>query len=408
MEVMEYHIAYFEELYGEGGFYDSIERKDISATNCNVGVNLLGEVYSASKYRRRSPNIITDSPTFRDNVTGIFDVISAHYQICPPSQILNFHNCLLYDNVIYQQSDGKNSPFYTTYRLIDRPYVKLLDDCPEKPVRIISNRRRRLFYLGSAGSFNYGHWLVDDLPRIKFLMQNPWPTTILMPSWGPQEKSSPSFLSAFTGARAKEKTPIDIIRQQTLAFLLKGMDIRIEFFKSDDILEISNLNYVTPCSFHPFVKNDTALRYINDQVRKRLRPAKKSASRIFVTRRANRGRVLRNQNEVEALLVSFGFVVVDTEAMTFAEQAHTFANADLIVGIMCAAMCNTLFSKSNARIIYLAPDEWVEPFYWDLASALGQEYTALHGPRAFENERAHLDDFNINIRELRTLIENIP
>jgi len=75
-----------------------------------------------------------------------------------------------------------------------------------------------------------------------------------------------------------------------------------------------------------------------------------------------------------------------------------FAGAEIVVGIMGAAMCNTIACKPGTRLLYLAPEDWVEPFYWDMAAVLSHDYTAIAGRRANIAEPAHHDHFRIDPR----------
>jgi hypothetical protein len=50
-----------------------------------------------------------------------------------------------------------------------------------------------------------------------------------------------------------------------------------------------------------------------------------------------------------------------------------------VVGCMGAAMAGSLFCRSGARILYLAPDTFPDPFYLDLAAARGHAYAVCYG-----------------------------
>ena len=59
--------------------------------------------------------------------------------------------------------------------------------------------------------------------------------------------------------------------------------------------------------------------------------------------------------------------------------ASLFAGAETVVGVMGASMANSIFSGTGTHVVHLAPEGWLEPFYWDLAASRGHRYTAYFG-----------------------------
>ena len=105
-----------------------------------------------------------------------------------------------------------------------------------------------------------------------------------------------------------------------------------------------------------------------------------------------------------AALAPLGFTMLDTGSMTFDEQSHAFANASHVVGVMGAAMTNTVFCRAEASVCYLAPEGWTEPFFWDLAAVMGQEYRCVLGRAEGSDLPPQLQDFTIeDVEELRQL-----
>jgi capsular polysaccharide biosynthesis protein len=161
------------------------------------------------------------------------------------------------------------------------------------------------------------------------------------------------------------------------------------------------MTYISPVSFHPYLKNPQAIEYVRDHVRAARKKNIDGCEKIFVRRGKGRTRLLENENEIEQMLVEEGFQSIDTEKISFSDQVDLFANAKIVVGVMCAAMCNTIVSKEGTSVILLAPVGWVEPFYWDLASVLRHKYTAVYGMRSMKSEIAHFDNFTIEPEALR-------
>jgi len=52
--------------------------------------------------------------------------------------------------------------------------------------------------------------------------------------------------------------------------------------------------------------------------------------------------------------------------MSFEEQIFIFSQAKVVVGILGAAMTNTVFSPRTAQVIMLTPDSITVIFFWIL------------------------------------------
>jgi len=384
---MKYKLHKTSRLYGAGGFYDQqtplADIEDI-ADDRAWQISELAEVYPMESYSRPASNILTSDPAFRDIMDALSSDISRDYRLVPPSLALEIRNCIIHDNIIYLVEDDGLSILYTTCRDHDRPHIRLLNE--EQGVVTADtylNDGRRLVYMTSAASFNYGHWLIDDLPRIKFLLDTPCPTTLVL----------------------QASSAVDKARLESIDFFTQGLDIRIVLIDKKDIVACDAIIHVTPVSYHPVIKSGPALHFIRDFADRHLPMPRKDFSKIFVRRRQSRSRALVNMSEVEAVVSAFGFTIIDPEDYTFVEQAEIFRSASIVVGIMGASMCNTIFCAPHTHLIYLAPNSWVEPFYWDMASQLQHEYIAIYGERQYADDKAAFDNFAIDLDGLVAAVQ---
>ncbi len=380
---MKYKAPFFDEMYGKGGFYDEFPAETLLNADNDVNISRAGTLFSGGNYKRSSFHVLTGDAESQHDIEVIFNSIAATYGDYPPALVLEVEGGFAYRGAVYQLTDADDeelSVLYTTCRANDRPHIHELTprDLSEKRVRTYDSTERRVLYLSSAGSFNYGHWIVDDLPRVKLLLDESRPTTVIVQS--------------FPG--------MDGVREKSILSLCPGRDIRVEFLPAEEVAYAQKLTYVSPVSFHPYMKNPDAIAFLREEGRRRFGASVGGGDApgrlIYVRRRAERGRILRNAAPVEKYLKERSFLIVDPERLSFPEQVEIFADASVIVGVMGAAMCNTVFSRPDASVIYLAPDNWVEPFYWDLASVLGHNYHAVHGRRMRINDAPHLDDFSID------------
>jgi len=299
------------------------------------------------------------------------------------SAVLKISNAFIKNSVLYFLNEDRYSILYESYRFPDRAgkVTELIDENSENISEINSDGRPYL-YIGSAGSFNYGHWLVDDLPRAKAWLdlraKMDVTPIILMPSHGDK---------------------MNDIRFQSLKELIDS-NIEVEFIDPDKPVKIRDLYFCTPVSFHPRIKNPAAINFVRDQSRYCVRKKYREPDRkLFVARRPPNSRSITNFEEVWAFLSARGFEMVEPENLNFVDQVTLFQNAKIVVGQMGAAMTSTMFCQPATPLIYLAPIGWAEPFYLDLAAVGGQHYNILAGPAANDGP-AHMSDFSVPLGPL--------
>jgi capsular polysaccharide biosynthesis protein len=83
------------------------------------------------------------------------------------------------------------------------------------------------------------------------------------------------------------------------------------------------------------------------------------------------------------------------------QQAVRFSGAEIVVGIAGAGMANTVFCRPGTPVIHLVPEGWEDPFYGEIATACGQGYAAVFGPRIPSEGPEYLRDFAIDPEPLR-------
>ena len=122
-----------------------------------------------------------------------------------------------------------------------------------------------------------------------------------------------------------------------------------------------------------------------------------------MTRKAHY-RNLSNYEALRVLLKRHGFVSLDCGAMSWQEQRQAFSAAEVVIGVMGAAMTNTIFCPQGTRVGYLAPSGWIEPFFWDLAATLKHPYAVAFGKGRDLSLPAHERDFELSPIDLEHLV----
>lgn len=348
-----------------------------------AGISHLFELYPANYYRHTAhPDMIVDSgDPWSEHLLESYN--AEKHCHCAASVVLLIEDAIIDHSAIYCRKNDHVSILYETFRAPDRAAIPLsmaaLEDVSLAPFQ---RADRTYLYVGSAGSFNYGHWLVDDLPRAKAWLElrrrSGIDCVVVMPSHGAQ---------------------MNDVRVRSLRTLIHPL-IEVEFIAPDQPCRIANLHFATPVSFHPRIKNPAAIHFVRSRAVANLpEPEGEPSRRLFVARRPPNSRAIINFDGLWTFLEARDFELVEAEDLDFAGQVSLFQNAGIVVGQMGAAMTNTLFCRPATTLIYLAPNGWAEPFYLDLAALGGQHYNILSGPPASQVP-PYLSDFTVPVDQL--------
>lgn len=234
-------------------------------------------------------------------------------------------------------------------------------------------------------SSNYAHWLTEVLPRINAY-------------WNGLGGGDGEFLARRIG---DDGQPMPLLLDSGLHLNIEdslraivGAKAHMVRVANSAHVKVSRLSVTSPTGYVPFDRRSFRLQghgegIFSPQALKRLRehlsmtlPStnQKTPKKIFL-KRNTKARSMLNAEAIEHRLVQEGFVSVSTEQMTFAEQFHTFAEADVVVGATGAAFANLIFCKPRAMIVIcIARFENTSYGYWqNLACAAGNSVTYVLG-----------------------------
>jgi capsular polysaccharide biosynthesis protein len=244
--------------------------------------------------------------------------------------------------------------------------------------------------LKKKGQTNFGHWLVELLPRL-FL-----------------HARTNAHPKVFVHAPAAGFEFIASMYRQSIELCCDGVEIipipsaatRVEAVRL--ITGVSKLNSY----FSPLVR-DMAGHMVHSVGQ----PG--GSTKLFVSRSTEHGRGLVNASEVEHFFEDRGFRVVDPSRLSIREQVCMFAAAGEVIGIMGAAMTNSIFAPPPVYPGYLAPSYMFSinypntspspaRFYLDMDAALERKGTRiLAGPAASSRDVTPRDEFSIDVGLLR-------
>jgi capsular polysaccharide biosynthesis protein len=108
-------------------------------------------------------------------------------------------------------------------------------------------------------------------------------------------------------------------------------------------------------------------------------PPKRLPRLIYIDRRNSRLRPLMNENELVAALARIGFVPVQPETMSVADQVRLFRGADVVVAPHGAALTNLGFCRPGTQIIELLMDAYCNWCFRNLAGLMQLRYDCVLG-----------------------------
>ena len=223
--------------------------------------------------------------------------------------------------------------------------------------------------------FNYHHWLIECLPRLRAALETPElaDCAVIMPA----------SLSRF--------------QQDILALLGIPPERLLPFDGSDWRTE--QLYFPSIGTFAPH-----ELRWGRQQLLAAapINPGRPATRRLYISRADAVTRRVINEAEVVAYLTGQGFEIITLTGMPLQQQIALFAEAEVIIGPHGAGLTNILFAPREATLIELMPNDQVNHCFWLMTNALGQDYTFIAGPGVNEQR-----DFSISLPRLRQVVATL-
>lgn len=198
---------------------------------------------------------------------------------------------------------------------------------------------------------NYYHWMIETVPRIRYLRE----------------------YEAHTGTDVTLLVPDDLPlwMDETLT-LLDWPDSKVERATES----MYQIEYLIIPSFPELLGED--YRWIRKQVLTNASPNldfENIGKNVYISRSKAIERRVSNEDEIINTLSNYDFEVFHLEEQYLSQNAHLFNNADLIVGPHGAGLTDLIFCSDSA-ILELFGSK-IKPPYENLASVLDVEYDTL-------------------------------
>ena len=239
--------------------------------------------------------------------------------------------------------------------------------------------RGRVAVLGTAGAGNYYHWMIEALPRVDLLRRS-----------GIELDAVDAFVVPDVPMRAIEESlgALGIPASR----LLRAR--HLTNLRADELLVPS----LPARSGMPAGESIEFIRTLFGGA-----AGRGHGRRIFADRRT--GRVVRNGEEIRAVLRGLGFEPVLMDGLALAEQAGIFAGAEAVVGVHGAALANLAFCAPGTRVLELLAPTYVNSCFAALSAAAGLRHHYLLGSgQAAERNGDRMADLVVDAPELERAI----
>jgi hypothetical protein len=228
---------------------------------------------------------------------------------------------------------------------------------------------------------NYGHWLIECLPRTALLeaAARDKSITLIM------AENVPAVHKDSLSCCLPEGVPLLYIADAKWAhperFILLSYGTR----EGGGYLPKESCDYVRRAVFRRFG--------LGGHHRKN--------RRIYISRRNTGTRRVINEDEVEEALSKYGFSAVCPETLPFEQQVRLFHEAEIVVAPEGSGLANILFS-SDIQVLEILSATRPRTFFFFLAQAMGQEYYHL-----FSRASATFGDFRVDVPGLQETVERM-
>ena len=230
---------------------------------------------------------------------------------------------------------------------------------------------------------NYGHWLVDTLPRVLSVAPH-------------YDLGAVRFLL--------NPPPNDAMRDVcTRSMVLAGAREENLVFDGSHPRTVDHAIYPSPISDAPLVKHPAAIRFLRGfTAAPQVAAATDHAphGRIYLSRNGFGKREMLNEDQLLPLLLDAGYVVVHPEQLSFLDQVATFADATHVVGNMGAAFANLVFAAEGVHTLCIGTELMQHDYFYDIVCLKGGTYTGMNGP-ATHRERGLASDFTVDTEAFR-------
>ncbi len=229
-------------------------------------------------------------------------------------------------------------------------------------------------------SFGYFHWLTETLPRIIIAKESGYSFPVVFP----------------------ENANRNLFFVDSIAAL--GIDSI--FYSYKETIQLNTL--VAPSHLQPAQCDPNQIKKVRDCFRNYDNAITSTGNkkRIYISRTIAQRRFIRNENELEKLLASFGFETIHMEKLSFSQQRKLMAETEVLISNHGAGLTNMIFLPENSTIIELkANADDINNCFFNLARALDHRYYYTINPS--DNKMIQRANITVDLEKLQCFLTEL-
>jgi capsular polysaccharide biosynthesis protein len=246
--------------------------------------------------------------------------------------------------------------------------------------------------IGSAGSYNYYHWMLDILPRYEILKKSKYFSAIDF-----------FIINEVDRPFQKETLALLEISAEKLVYINESTH-----FQAEQLLVPSLTKYreLTPVWVVEFLKELILSK-------EDLSAPVPGGDRIYITRGKANNRKIVNEGEVIELLKRYGFEVLSLEDFTVYQQAKIFQQAKVLIAPHGASQTNLVFCEDRTKVMEFFSPAWIHHCYYALSRANKLDYNFLldesteKTSRSASSSPAKGEDIFVDLSGLQKFLESL-
>lgn len=245
-------------------------------------------------------------------------------------------------------------------------------------------------------SFNFAHWLVEYLPRLRALDDDcdldGVPLLV-----DQRSVKDPHYVELLRACNTRGR-PVQLLEQDRL-YRVGELHVPSRWLSLANNLLPGERITSRECVVDPEL-----FGWLREHL---FRPGDEPVDRLlYVQRGGAQARRLTNEDEVDVLMASLGFEVIEPVGMTLDQKQRTFARARLLVHLGGSGVMNMLFAPPGAVNITASTTDWLDAtLVATMCRHTNQRQITICGePRGNVSEYAYHADFRVDVDVLREAI----
>lgn len=283
---------------------------------------------------------------------------------------------LSYPTAVHAAAQGIVLDNYPSKSVLHNPKYAL----PQAVIRLRKpvQKHARGFLMQTSWAHNFYHWTIDMVPRLETFLADP------------SFEDTPLVMSEHAPRFARQS--LDLIAPgRPVLWLPDGT------YAFDRLAIPANLSTYAVVSTH-------AIQFLRNQylpaLRRDLKDFVVPGKRIYISRADAAVRRIRNEDQVEKLLASMGFISIVMSDFSIAEQAEIFAQAEWIVVAHGAALANLAFCQPGTQVLEIFQKGHKSRAFYSISGLLDLRYGFVLGQPAGNDIDVDLRSFGDVLAQL--------